>query len=89
MYPFIVRDVAVFVSPDALSESVEKVIRDNAGRLVIRGPELFDEFSKDGKKSLAFRLVFQSFDRTLSDMEANGLMEKVYKEIKKHGWEIR
>ena len=88
-YPFIVRDVALFVSPDTISESVGKVIRENAGELVVRGPELFDEFSKEGKKSLAFRLVFQSSDRTLSDEEVNKAMEKVYVALKEKGGEVR
>ena len=89
LYPFIVRDVALFVSPETTPESVWKIIKENAGELVVRGPELFDEFSKDGKKSLAFRLIFQSFDRTLSDEEVNKCMEKVYVALKANGWEVR
>ncbi len=89
LYPFIVRDVALFVSPETKAESVVKIIKENAGALVVRGPELFDEFSKDGKKSLAFRMVFQSFDRTLSDEEINAVMEKVYTALKAKGWEVR
>lgn len=89
LYPFIVRDVAIFVPPDILSESIEKVIKENAGELVVHGPSLFDEFSKDGKKSLAFRLVFQSFGRTLSDEEVNKIMEKVYAALTASGWHIR
>ncbi len=103
LYPFIVRDVALFVSPLAKgvppsseagdvfpsADSVAKAIKENAGQLVVRGPELFDEFLKDGKKSLAFRLVFQSFDRTLSDEEVNASMEKVYSALKLNGWEVR
>lgn len=89
VFPFIVRDVALFVLPETKPESVAKVLGENAGSLVVRGPELFDEFSKDGKKSLAFRLVFQSFDRTLSDEEANKAMEKVYSSLKVNGWEVR
>ena len=88
-YPFIVRDVALFVSPETTPESVGKIIKENAGDLVVRGPELFDEFSKDGKKSLAFRLVFQSFDRTLSDEEVNTMTERVYAMLKGKGWEVR
>ena len=56
---------------------------------MVRGPELFDEFSKDGKKSLALRLVFQSFDRTLQDEEVNSVMGNVYSVLKGKGWEVR
>ena len=89
LYPFIVRDIALFVPPDTKPEAAVAVINEHAGNLVIRGPELFDEFSKDGKKSFAFRLVFQSSDRTLSDEEVNKIMEKVYSALKANGWEIR
>ncbi|MEK7169852.1 MAG: phenylalanine--tRNA ligase beta subunit-related protein, partial [Patescibacteria group bacterium] len=103
VYPFIVRDVALFVSnlekgvaysdaPGVVypsAESVAKIMKENAGNLVVHGPELFDEFTKDGKKSLAFRLVFQSFDRTLTDKEVNDSMGKIYAALTKRGWQIR
>ena len=89
LFPFIVRDVELFVPPETTPESVGEIIKENAGDLVVRGPELFDEFSKDGKKSFAFRLVFQSFDRTLSDEEVNKIMGKVYVTLTKQGWQIR
>ncbi len=88
-YPFIVRDIAIFVSPEIKSEEVEKIICDNAGNLVVKGPTLFDEFQKADKKSLAFRVVFQSPDRTLTDEEVNKMMEKVYSALKSKNWEIR
>lgn len=88
-YPFIVRDVALFVAPETKADSVIKIIKENAGNLVVRGPELFDEFEKGGKKSFAFRLVFQSFEHTLTDAEVNGFMEKVYSVLKTKRWEVR
>jgi len=46
-----------------------------------------------GKKktriSYAFRLVLQSFEKTLTDEEANLVMKKVYTAVKKEGWEVR
>jgi phenylalanyl-tRNA synthetase beta subunit len=50
---------------------------------------LFDTFEKEGKKSLAFRLIFQSFERTLTEVEANAAMEKVAATLKAQGFEIR
>ncbi len=88
-YPFIARDVAVWVPEGVLSTDVMKVIKDNAGDLVARGPELFDEFKKDGKVSYAFRTVFQSYDRTLTDAEVNEIMAKIAEKIKEKGWEVR
>ncbi|MCR4325814.1 MAG: phenylalanine--tRNA ligase subunit beta [Patescibacteria group bacterium] len=89
-YPFIVRDIALWVPSGEDSEEVLKVIRSHAGELLVRS-EKFDEYKneKTGKTSYAFRLVFQSFDRTLTDEEANVRMESVYQAAKKEGWEVR
>ncbi|OGI85704.1 hypothetical protein A3A05_03060 [Candidatus Nomurabacteria bacterium RIFCSPLOWO2_01_FULL_41_12] len=90
LFPFITRDVAVWVPEGVLSSEVLKIIKENAGNLVIRGPELFDEFKKDGQISYAFRLVFQSFERTLTDEEINVIMTKITNKIKdKNGWQVR
>ena len=90
LFPFIARDVAVWVPEDVKSTDVEKIIKDNMGEMVIRGPELFDEFKKDGKISYAFRLVFQSYERTLTDQEVNDIMTKITNKIKgKNGWQVR
>ena len=90
LFPFITRDVAVWVPEGVLSSEVLKIIKENAGNLVIRGPELFDEFKKDGQISYAFRLVFQSFERTLTDEEIKVIMTKITNKIKdKNGWQVR
>ncbi len=92
-YPYIVRDVAVFV-PEATAETeIQNVIREKAGSLCLQ-INLFDVFVKDfpegTKKSCAFRLIFQSFERTLEDTEVNAIMDGVYKNIAaKSDWEIR
>lgn len=88
-YPFIVRDVALFVSSDTSFDTVASVIRENAGTSVVRGPSLFDEFEKEGRKSLAFRIVFQASDRTLTDEEVNATMKTVYDAALERGWTVR
>ena len=94
LFPFISRDVAVWVPEGISSEEVGKIIKDNAGDMVIRGPELFDEFKKDGKISYAFRLIFQSYERTLTDAEINEIMAKITNKIKDKetngiAWQVR
>lgn len=90
LFPFIARDVAVWVPEEVESSEVLKLIKEDAGELVIRGPELFDEFKKDGKVSYAFRLVFQSHDRTLTDEEVNKIMDKITEKIKENkDWQVR
>jgi len=90
LYPFIVRDIALWV-PNAVSSSdVENIIKEHVNELVVKGPVLFDKFTKGEKTSYAFRLVFQSFERTLTDEEVAGVMEKINTALKAHAdWELR
>src|SRR3989338_3600613 len=90
LFPFIARDVAVWVPENVKSEEVEKIIKDNMGDMVVRGPELFDEFKKDTQISYAFRLIFQSYDRTLTDAEVNEIIDKITNKIEGNsGWQVR
>lgn len=98
VYPFIVRDVAVFVPGEADSSAVLSVIEQSleatgGAKLIVR-KALFDVFTKkaeDGssKTSYAYRFVFQAKDRTLSDAEIAIIMDAVYAALKGKGWEIR
>jgi hypothetical protein len=92
-YPFIARDIAVFVpesiQADTVWLAIEKGIA-NAGASGLLGRHsLFDTFKKDSKVSYAFRMVFQSMDKTLTDNEANKIMEKINLEVKGKSWEVR
>jgi len=90
LFPFIVRDVAVWVPKNVKSSQVYKVIKENAGELLMRDPELFDEFKKGDKISYAFRLIFQSSERTLTDVEVNKVMDKITEKIKENkNWQVR
>ncbi len=88
LYPFIVRDIALFVPAGTQTEKVHQLILKEAGKSVVRS-WLFDRFEKDGKISYAFRLVFQSFERTLTDDEVNKIMEKVTAAVSAMGWQVR
>lgn len=87
-YPFIVRDIAMWVPEGTIADDVYEVIRAHTGSLAVR-IEKFDEFKKGDKISFAFRIVFQSPDRTLFDEDANERMESVYMAVKEKGWEVR
>jgi phenylalanyl-tRNA synthetase beta subunit len=89
LFPFIKRDIAVW-APGGDKEKLEDVIKDNMTELCVRGPELFDSFTKDGKTSYGFRLVFQSFERTLTDDEVGEIMAKITSKIKDNSaWQVR
>ncbi|MBP9837001.1 MAG: phenylalanine--tRNA ligase subunit beta [Candidatus Pacebacteria bacterium] len=88
LYPAIVRDIALWVDASIKKEEVQIIIEDSVGPLWQR-TTLFDEFPKDGRISYAFRLVFQSFDKTLTDAEVEPYMEAVYQAVKTAGFETR
>ncbi len=90
LYPFISRDVAVWVPEGTTSDEVLNIIKSELSQNVVRGPELFDEFKKDGKISYAFRMVFQSFEKTLTDDEVNSTMANITNKIKANpDWQVR
>lgn len=88
LYPSMSRDVAFWVPDGSAKEDIEKLLKDEAGDLCAR-ISLFDEFSKDGRTSYAFRLVFQSYEKTLTDNEINAVMDRVYRKIADRGFETR
>ncbi|MDP2933878.1 MAG: hypothetical protein Q8N81_07175 [bacterium] len=47
------------------------------------------EASEASKKRLAFRLIYQSDERNLTDEEVNKLQEKIIKALEEEGWEVR
>jgi phenylalanyl-tRNA synthetase beta subunit len=88
IYPAVSRDVALWVTEGEVADVVASVIRNAAGDLCVR-LQMFDTFTKEGRTSYAFRLVFQSFDRTLTDIEVGEQMEKIYAVLKEKQWEVR
>ncbi|MDE1988086.1 MAG: phenylalanine--tRNA ligase subunit beta [Patescibacteria group bacterium] len=93
-YPFVLRDIAVFVPQGVEEKDVATIIEKEAGELLVN-KKLFDVFVKkfpDGtsKTSFAFRLVFQSQEKTLSDEEVNKIMEKISKSLNDNrNWQVR
>ena len=69
-YPGALRDLALIVDADTPSTAVQEVIERFP---LVTSVELFDVYSGDqvgvGKKSLAFRVLYQSPSRTLSEHE--------------------
>jgi phenylalanyl-tRNA synthetase beta subunit len=78
----------MWVPAETNADEVLKVITETVGDLVVRSGK-FDEFKKDDKTSFAFRLIFQSFEKTLTDVEVNEIMDSVHKILAKKGYEIR
>ena len=99
--PFIVRDIALFVPAETSTDEVQQIIAAAAiaaatvasptaqENLLVKGPDLFDQFEKDSKKSLGFRMIFQAAHRTLTDVETNAFMEKIYAAVALKNWQVR
>lgn len=88
-FPAIVRDVAVFVPLDEKVDNVLNIIENTAGKLLVNA-DLFDIYENDERKSLAFHLVFQSSEKTLTDEEINSIMRKVFEAVEFNSdWEVR
>ncbi len=92
-YPFIIRDVAVFTPDGTKPEDVFIIINKDMTDLAVK-TRLFDVFTKDidglKKTSYAYRIVFQSYEKTLSDEEVNQIMEKITKDLNANaGWQVR
>lgn len=88
VYPFITRDIALWVPSGTDVSVIESVLRENAGELLLRLDQ-FDHFEKEGRVSYAFRLVFQSRERTLTDDEVSGIMGKISAALRAAGHEVR
>ena len=78
-FPSIRRDLALVVHESVTSESVEKLIRDAVGELLVEF-RLFDVYKGKGidsiEKSLAVGLTFQDPAKTLTDSDVGALVVK-------------
>ena len=92
-YPSIERDMALLVSDDIMVSQIQNIIRQKGGNL-IENIKLFDVYKgkqiPDGKKSVAYSIVYRAEDRTLKDEEVNIVHNGVVKEIElKLGAQLR
>lgn len=92
-YPAISRDMALVVDETVRNSDIQKII-EKAAPSELTDIELFDIFvgegMKQGKKSLAYSLTYRSFERTLTDEDANGYHESIKNALKSElGVDIR
>ena len=87
-YPYVVRDISMWVPSGSDADTIRETLRGAAGELAVR-VDCIDTYMKGERTSLAFRMVFQSFDRTLTDEDVAARMESVYAAVKEKEWEVR
>lgn len=88
-YPFALRDIAVWTPEGTAESEVANAIVKDAGEFLVR-LDCFDRFEKEGRTSYAFRLVFESMERTLADTDLDPAMQRVTDGLNaRDGWEVR
>ena len=83
-YPTISKDLAFIVNENITSEDITKVIKKAGGRL-LTNINVFDLYKGDNiakdKKSLAFNLTFEDYNKTLTEEEVNVVFNKIINEV--------
>ncbi len=84
-YPYVEKDIAFIVSKSLQAIDITKFIKNVAGNLLTK-ITIFDLYEGEkvgpGKKSIAFRLRFESKERTLNDVEVDKIFKKIINECK-------
>jgi phenylalanyl-tRNA synthetase beta chain len=95
LYPFITRDVSMWI-PSAVKFEEIKLNLENLNLNNFLKVYKFDEFTptdennvNHGKTSIAFRIIFQSHDKTLTDVEVEQEMISINKYLADRGFEVR
>jgi phenylalanyl-tRNA synthetase beta chain len=83
-FPPVLEDIAVIVDEALPADRVEALIRQTGGK-VLASVRLFDVFRSEqigaGKKSLAYAMIYQSPDSTLTDKDATQIRSRIIKRL--------
>lgn len=83
-YPSVTRDIAVLVDDAVLVQEMETIFRKQGGNL-LESYALFDVYKgtqlPEGKKSVAYNLVYRNKDKTLTDKEVNKVHDKIVRTL--------
>ena len=84
-FPFINRDVSILVSKEVKFSDIEKLIL-STDNTILKGVGMFDLYEDnkldENKKSMSFRMKFQSAERTLKDEEVDAIINKIVDKLK-------
>lgn len=92
-YPAVERDIAMVVAEDVEVGKIEKLIQKKAKK-ALESIKLFDVYRDEkigeGKKSVAYALIFRDKNKTMTDEEINPIMEQIVEGLEKElGAELR
>ena len=77
-FPAIIRDMALVVDVTVSRQQIEEIVKSYA---LVSEVKIFDIYSGEqvpaGKKSMAYRIIYQSPSHTLTDDEANKVQQQI------------
>ena len=83
-YPAVTRDVALLVEDSILVQEIQDIIIKQGGSMV-ETVKLFDIYKgeqiPEGKKSIAYAIVYRQENKTLTDNEVNKVHNKILKTL--------
>ena len=83
-YPSTARDIAVVVKESVLVGDIENIILKH-GEGLIEKVELFDIYRgnqiEEGLKSIAFSIIYRSYEKTLTDEEVNKTLKNIITDL--------
>ena len=92
-FPAVTRDIAILVDDEILVQEIEDTIKRQGGN-ILESCKLFDVYKgkqiPEGKKSVAYAIVYRHKDKTLTDNEVNKVHDKILRALEhKLGAELR
>ncbi|MBE6048316.1 MAG: phenylalanine--tRNA ligase subunit beta [Clostridium sp.] len=92
-FPAATRDIAILVDDEVLVGEIEDIIKRTGGQLVEK-VSLFDIYKgaqiPEGKKSVAYAIVYRDHKKSLTDKDVNKVHDKILKNLEnKLGAELR
>jgi len=83
-FPPVLEDIALIVDEAIPADKIEGLIRQTGGKM-LADVRLFDVYRGEqigiGKKSLAYALMYQSFEKTLTDKDAAAIRNKIVRRL--------
>ncbi|RXI39258.1 phenylalanine--tRNA ligase subunit beta [Clostridium tetani] len=92
-FPAVDRDMALLVDDKVLVQDIESIIRNKGGK-ILEDVKLFDVYKgaqiPEGKKSVAYSIVYRMPNRTLTDAEVTKVHDKIVRTLENNlGAELR
>jgi phenylalanyl-tRNA synthetase alpha chain len=85
-YPSTFRDISFVINKDVALNNYFEIVRETGGNLIeeVKLIDTFENAKKFGaeKKSYTFRIVYCSFERTLTNDEVNAIQDKIIEKTK-------